>query len=475
MSNEIETRWLDAIERYTEARAAIASAATTAQYAKLIRAFAKTIRVAPWAVTPADVARWLDARGLARESRRSYRHALSSFYVFGIRAGLTDSNPVADSIASAPVKPSAEWDAAITEWARYERERGVAASTIAQRTKSLRKFANSTRPHPWLVTSDEIANWLTLAPSRSTRSGYESALRSFYRFAYAAKRIAFNPVTAPAERAQTLLASPAWEIELAGFRRAMRTEGKPETTIKLRLSQLRRFARENSTLEPYDVTLDALVDWMAGKRWLPATRRAQRSAFRSFYRWAKRTGRAPKNPASKLPTVRATTYVARPASDDALALALAKSDRRDRMALVLAAELGMRCAEVARVHSDDVRRDRDGRASLVIHGKGGRRRVLPITEDLAGRLGGCGLGYIFPGSTDGHLSSAYLGKRLSALLPDGVTMHMLRHRFATRAYAVDRDVFTVQRLLGHASPATTQGYVNVSEENMRRLVEAVAS
>lgn len=54
-------------------------------------------------------------------------------------------------------------------------------------------------------------------------------------------------------------------------------------------------------------------------------------------------------------------------------------------------------------------------------------------------------------------------------------MHQLRHRFATRAYSVDRDVFTVQELLGHASPATTRRYVLVPRSALRATVKAVAS
>lgn len=67
-----------------------------------------------------------------------------------------------------------------------------------------------------------------------------------------------------------------------------------------------------------------------------------------------------------------------------------------------------------------------------------------------------------------------MGKVVSTLLPSGVTIRALRHRFATQAYSIDRDVFTVQQLLGHACPATTQRYVQVSDSSMRRLVDAVA-
>src|SRR5690606_1693014 len=113
--------------------------------------------------------------------------------------------------------------------------------------------------------------------------------------------------------------------------------------------------------------------------------------------------------------------------------------------------------------------------ALVVHGKGNKQRTLPLSNDLATALGARGEGYLFPGNLDGHLSADYIGKIISRLLPVGVTMHALRHRFATSAYNVDRDVFTVQQLLGHASPATTQRYVQVSDTNMRRLVEAVSA
>src|SRR5699024_6800613 len=115
--------------------------------------------------------------------------------------------------------------------------------------------------------------------------------------------------------------------------------------------------------------------------------------------------------------------------------------------------------------------------SLVVHGKGQRERMVPLTAGLALRLRArvhhTG-GYAFPGSDGGHLSPRWVGKIVTRLLPGEVTMHALRHRFATRAYSVDRDLLTVQRLLGHASPVTTRVYVRLPDDALRRTVQAVA-
>jgi site-specific recombinase XerD len=63
---------------------------------------------------------------------------------------------------------------------------------------------------------------------------------------------------------------------------------------------------------------------------------------------------------------------------------------------------------------------------------------------------------------------------MSALLGPGWTAHSLRHRFATRAYAGERDLLTVQQLLGHSSVATTQRYTQIPDDALRRAVMAVA-
>ena len=109
-----------------------------------------------------------------------------------------------------------------------------------------------------------------------------------------------------------------------------------------------------------------------------------------------------------------------------------------------------------------------------MRGKGGRTRIVPLSSHLALRLRSLPPGWVFPGNDGGHLSPRWVGKLVGRLLPVGYTMHTIRHRFATQAYAVDHDLFAVQDLLGHASPATTRAYVLTDDRARRRLVDTVA-
>ena len=129
----------------------------------------------------------------------------------------------------------------------------------------------------------------------------------------------------------------------------------------------------------------------------------------------------------------------------------------------LAARAGLRRGEIARVQRDDVTRDLVG-WSLLVHGKGGRERLVPLVGDLAVMLRERPDGFIFPGDDGGHLSAPRVGELVSEVLPSGWTCHTLRHYFATNAYRATHDLLVVQRLLGHAKPETTAGYVGLGPD-----------
>lgn len=268
-----------------------------------------------------------------------------------------------------------------------------------------------------------------------------------------------------------------WPPAISAWATALVAAGRTEQTVALRRYQLERLAAWVAPRGPWEVDHDLLTAFLATHRWRPATLRSYRAALRGFYRWAVLTDRVAASPAASLPSPGITRPNPRPAPDDVYTRALAAAPERVRLMLRLAAELGLRRGEVARVHLRDLTLDRDG-WSLLVHGKGGRERILPVPDLLAEtvrRVAREGGGYAFPGADDGHLSARWVGKLAARYLPPPWTMHTLRHRFAARAWAVDHDLLTVQELLGHASPATTRHYVPGDESAKRRLVLAVSA
>jgi integrase len=148
--------------------------------------------------------------------------------------------------------------------------------------------------------------------------------------------------------------------------------------------------------------------------------------------------------------------------------------------LRLAGEAGLRRGEVSRVHTRDLL-EGGGGAQLVVHGKGGKERTVPISDSLAEPIarGAAGHtpnapadGWPFPNSTGGHLTAYHVGQLVVRVLPDGWTMHTLRHRFSSRAYRGTRNLRAVQMLLGHSSIATTERYCAVDDSEIRAAMEA---
>lgn len=259
-----------------------------------------------------------------------------------------------------------------------------------------------------------------------------------------------------------------WEKELDGWVQHLRAAGCSPATIRLRREHLARALTWLDAPSPWVVEHAQLVEYLAVHDWAPETRKSVRASLRGFYAWAEEAEHVAVDPARRLPRVSVPTGKPKPTPTDVVESALSRATARERLMVMLAAYAGLRRAEIAALHSRDVSAE-----SLRIKGKGGRTRIIPLHPDLASALSGR-TGYLFPGADDGHLSPDRVGRILTNLLGGGYTAHTLRHRFATRAYAGERDLLAVQDMLGHSSVATTQRYTQPPDDAKRRAILSVA-
>lgn len=273
----------------------------------------------------------------------------------------------------------------------------------------------------------------------------------------------------------TLPVPALWQVAIAAWMITLQAAQLSPASLTTRRDHLQRAARALGG-DPWATTAGDLLEWVAGQDWKRETRRSVYASLRSFWRWGVRAGYCPVSPADALPRVPAAPASPRPTPEAIYAAARRAGDDRDRLILDLAAQLGMRRAEIAQVHERDVTPALIG-STLLAHGKGGRPRELPLLEPLLGRvLAACTAsgGWAFPGDADGHLSAQRVGNLASRLMPPGWTLHTLRHRAGTIAYAGGVGLLEVSEFLGHVSVATTQRYVRPPAGGVRRAVEVTS-
>jgi integrase len=267
-----------------------------------------------------------------------------------------------------------------------------------------------------------------------------------------------------------------WDSALDGWITYLIASGTSAATRKTRRAHVRRVARELDSQHPRDITDAQLLAILGRPEYSMEHRRGLRASLASFYRWCVEHGIVEVDPTVTLPMVRAALGAPKPATDDIWRALLEHADPRTALMARLACEAGLRRAEVAQVHSNDLNAGIGG-AELIVHGKGSKQRVVPITVTLAAAIqrhtphGG----YLFPGKIDGHMSADRVGHLVSKVMPTGWSMHKLRHRSATRGYAATGNLRAVQEFLGHASVATTQRYTAVSSMEIRAVSEAAGT
>lgn len=144
--------------------------------------------------------------------------------------------------------------------------------------------------------------------------------------------------------------------------------------------------------------------------------------------------------------------------------------------LMVAYSGGLRISEIANLHVGDIDSER-----MMIHvrkGKGRKDRSVPLSPIVLEMLRQYWLiekprRHLFPGMRDGRpLSISAIHQVCSkaaavARIRKRVSMHTLRHSFATHHLEAGTDLRTLQMLMGHRSLQTTSRYLYVSTDKLR--------
>ncbi|WP_304619295.1 tyrosine recombinase [Paracoccus sediminilitoris] len=234
-----------------------------------------------------------------------------------------------------------------------------------------------------------------------------------------------------------------------------------------------------------------------------ATRARRLSAIRQFTRFALEEGWRTDDPALRIAgpgRAKRLPKTLERAEVEALLDAAGRTGRTqtDRARNICLIELlyatGLRATELVSLPVAGCRGDP---AVLVVRGKGGKDRMVPLSNParaalrewivlrdaaphgsaLHRMLQGPGARWLFPAiGAEGHMPRQSLSRLLTLMAieagvaPSRVTPHVIRHAFATHLLEGGADLRSIQMLLGHADLGTTEIYTHVLDQRMRDLV-----
>ncbi|MBK1868167.1 site-specific tyrosine recombinase XerD [Taklimakanibacter albus] len=146
---------------------------------------------------------------------------------------------------------------------------------------------------------------------------------------------------------------------------------------------------------------------------------------------------------------------------------------------------GLRVSELVALKRQAVAK---GPQFLVVKGKGGRERMVPVSHKAAEATAAYLRAlredevpespWLFASHGEaGHLTRQHFALELKALAAEAglsvakISPHVLRHAFASHLLAGGADLRAVQQMLGHADISTTQIYTHIESDRLRAAVE----
>ncbi len=264
------------------------------------------------------------------------------------------------------------------------------------------------------------------------------------------------------------------------------------------LSFIAARGRNTRTAGTTDIT--AYLEKIAAAGLAASSRARKLSAIRQFFRFLYGEGLRRDDPAVSLESPKQSRPLPKLLSVDEVDRLLAQAGklaceaegvrrlraRRLHCLLEVLYATGLRVSELVALPRSVMT---SGDRFLTVTGKGGRERIVPLTDaacdavsaylDEAEPDGPARSPWLFASrGRQGHLTRQRFAQELKELATSRevgldsarVSPHVLRHAFASHLLQRGAELRAVQQLLGHADISTTQIYTHVLEERLRELV-----
>ena len=239
-------------------------------------------------------------------------------------------------------------------------------------------------------------------------------------------------------------------------------------TVEERRATVLRLARWHG-IEPDTATTDHVVTWLAeaGPDWTASSRHTFHSHLAAWFTWLQRMGYREDDPMVNVGKPKRPKGKPHPVAQAHMPRLLGqRMHKRTRVMILLACLAGLRVHEIAKFRGEHV--DIVGR-TLTVKGKGGRTDVMkmhPLLLEAAFTMPRSGWWFPANSTRDGHV----LARSVSVIIRQVMirasvpgSAHSLRHWYGTTLVGDGTDLRTAQKLLRHASLATTEIYVDVAD------------
>lgn len=252
------------------------------------------------------------------------------------------------------------------------------------------------------------------------------------------------------------------------------------------------------------VELCSFLEWLETERKVSiSTRNSRLAAFKSFAVFVRYESPEFINTADDIRRMKAKKKETSTISFltlDGIKLMINQPDRRTRIGIRDYAILmtffltGIRVSEIIEIRGRDV--TMKSPRSIVIHGKGGKIRRVPIVEQLVGplqeliRISNADLpqnlnNYLFTNHSCDKLTRQGINyliekygtiarKKVPELIPAKISPHKLRHSCAMALIDKGTELIVIRDLLGHSSVTTTEIYARLSNHRKRQAIEAAS-